>query len=119
MILRFSFFARSDERSEVPAPVSKINLNGPLPFTCTGRRISGCAPPAKRNFTLALLGESVVVVILRVPVRLCATTPTHCLLEIAGAQETGPRHNLRRNGDRRLCKSKSPESRKAEDRRIA
>src|SRR6266446_4946034 len=89
MILRFSFFARSDERSEVPAPVSKINLNGPAPFTCTGRRMSGCAPPAKRNFTLALLGESVVVVILPVSVRLCATTPTRCLLGIAGAQESG------------------------------
>src|SRR5260370_24812626 len=97
MILRFSFFARLDERSEVPAPVSKINLNGPSPFTCTGRRMSGCAPPAKRNFTLALLGESVVVVILPVPVRLCSTTPTHCLLEIAEAQQTGLPRNLSRN----------------------
>src|SRR6184192_245835 len=119
MILRLSFFARSDERSEVPAPVSKINLNGPSPFTCTGRRMSGCAPPAKRNFTLALLGESVAVVILPVSLRLCATTPTHCLLKIAGAQESESRRNLRRNEDRPLCKSKSPESRKAEDRRTA
>src|SRR6478672_12618286 len=107
MILRFSFFARSDERSEVPAPVSKMNLKGPSPFTCTGRRMSGCAPPAKRNFTLALLGESVVVVILPGLGHLCATTPTHCLLEIAEAQESGPRRNLRRNKDRPLCKSKS------------
>src|SRR6266850_5272157 len=119
MILRFSFFARSDERSEVPAPVSKINLNGPSPFTCTGRRMSGCAPPAKRNFTLALLGESVVVVILPVSVRLRATTLSHYLLEIAGAQETGPRRNLRRNEDRPLCKPESPESTKAGVRRTA
>src|SRR2546430_4842860 len=88
MILMFSFFARSDESSEVPAPVSKINSNGPSPFTCTGRRMSGCAPPAKRNFTLALLGESVVVVILPVSVRLCATTPTRCLLGIRSEEHT-------------------------------
>src|SRR5205814_5857262 len=119
MILRFSFFARSDERSEVPAPVSKINLNGPSPFTCTGRRMHGCAPPAKRDFTLALLGESVVVVILPVSVRLCATPPTRCLLGIAGAQDTGPRRNLRRNEDRPLCHSKSSESTKAGVRRTA
>src|SRR5436190_4331775 len=119
MILRFSFFARSDERSEVPAPVSKINLNGPSPFTRTGRRMSGCATPAKRNFTLVLLGESVAVVILAVSVRLCATTPTHCLLEIAGAQESASRRNLRRNEDRRLCKPKSLESTKAEVRQTA
>src|SRR5258705_3542972 len=109
MILRFSFFARSDERSEVPAPVSKINLNGPSPFTCTGRRMSGCAPPAKRNFTLALLGESVVVVILPVSVRLSATTPTRRLLRSARAHETGTRRNLRRNGDRRHSQSQSSE----------
>ena len=67
----------------------------------------------KRNFTLALLGESVVVVILPVSVRLCATTPTYCLLKIAEAQESGPRRNLRRNEDRPLYKSKSSESTKA------
>src|SRR2546421_12984282 len=112
MILRFSFFARSDERSEVPAPVSKINSNGPSPFTRTGRRISGCTSAAKRNFTFALLGESVDVVILKVSHRLCATTPTHCLLEIAGARKSESRRNLRRNEDRPLFKSKSPESTK-------
>src|SRR5438067_12290574 len=100
MILRFSFFARSDERSDVPAPVSKINSKGPSPFTRTGRRISGWAPPAKRNFTFALLGESVAVVILPTLLRLCATTPTRCLPKIAEAQETVFRRNLRRNGDR-------------------
>src|SRR6266480_3628857 len=119
MILRFSFFARSDERSEVPAPVSKINSNGPSPFTCTGRRISGCASPAKRNLTFALLGESVAVVILPVSVRLCATILTHCQLRIAQARESALHRNLRRNGDRCLCKPRSSESRKAEDQRIA
>ena len=40
--------------SEVPAPVSRINSNGPCSFTSTGTRISGCAPPASRKRTVAL-----------------------------------------------------------------
>src|ERR1700730_12945727 len=63
MTLIPSFRPNSDESSEVPAPVSKINSNGPSPLTSTGRRIRGWAPPARRNFTRALRGESVAVVI--------------------------------------------------------
>src|SRR6476661_869063 len=49
--------------------------------------------------------------------RLCATIPTGCLSETVGAQESEPRRNSMRSGDRRLCKSKSSESNSAADQR--
>ena len=116
-ILIFSCCASSAESNDVPAPVSKIKSNGPAPFTRVGRRMSGCAPPARRNFTFALPGESVAVVILPISARPCATTPIRCLPKIVGGQGNAPRRNLRRSGDRPLCKPKSWESRKPEDRR--
>ena len=68
-------------------------------------RISGgllCAMAGAAELWLIKLTRSMA--------RLCATIPTGCLSETVGAPESGPRRNSMRNGDRRLCKSKSSES---------
>src|SRR4029077_586470 len=88
-----SCFASSDESKDVPAPVSRIKSNGPRPFTWTGKRMSGCAPPASRNLTFVLLGERVAAVIRTTWVRPYATIPICCPREIAEAHQ----NELRRN----------------------
>src|SRR5213079_482112 len=49
--------------------------------------------------------------------RLCATTRTGCLQEIAGALESGFRRSLAHNGDLHLCRSRLLESTKPAYRR--
>src|SRR5688572_20950072 len=70
MILTSSCLARSLESSEVPAPVARMNSNGPSALTVTGRRMSGCAPPARRNFTREAEGEIVAALMkIQLPLR--------------------------------------------------
>src|SRR2546421_420713 len=96
-----------------------MNSNGPCPFTFTGTRISGWAPPGNRNFVRTRVVGSVVGVIIglfnqKVPP--CATIPICCPRVIVEARESGPHRSLRRNEDFLLYKPRSSESRKGVNR---
>src|SRR2546423_15629938 len=118
IVFHASFFANSDERSEVPAPVSKMKSNGPRSLIWTGTKISGCAPPARRNFARARLAKGVVAVIRATSVRPYVTIAIYCLREIVEARRTELRRNSVRNEDRRPYKSTWSGSRKAAYRQI-
>src|SRR4029077_17426925 len=113
IVFSSSCLARSDASSEVPAPVSRIKSNGPRSFTWTGRRMSGCAPPARRNLTFALLGEIVAAVIRATWVRPYATIPICCLRQIAEAGQNELRRSLALIEERLLYRTRLSESMRA------
>src|SRR4030095_3112433 len=89
------------------------SLHGPVSNCVTSTK--GVSPMSERISggllcAMAGAGELWLIKSIRSMARLCATIPTGCLPEIVGAQESEPRRNLMRSGDRPLCKSKSSES---------